>query len=140
MVPLQASQKEPLVLVLLGDPRTKKNSQRPVPVKNKRTGKSYTKLLPSAAYEQYEEDCIIQITGDKKLDIDWPVNVKCVYYMRTHRACDLVNLQEGTLDLLVHAGVLQDDNYKIVASMDGSRVLYDKKNPRVEITITAIEQ
>ena len=127
-------------ITLYGDPRSKKNSQRPVPITDKRTGKTYTKLLPSAAFEKYEKDCIRQITGDKKRDISQPVNVCCTYYMQTVRAVDLVNLQEGTLDLLVHAGVLHDDNRNIVASMDGSRVLYDKRNPRVEITITDAEE
>ena len=127
----------PLMLTLYGQPRTKKNSGRIIDVHGK-DGKNFRKLLPSEAYAQYEKDCAWQITGDKKQDIDWPVNVKCVYYMKTRGICDLVNLQEGTLDLLVHAGVLHDDNHKIVVSMDGSRVLYDKKNPRVEITITDI--
>lgn len=129
-----------MLITLYGDPRSKKNSQRPVPITDKRTGKTYTKLLPSAAFEKYEKDCIRQITGDKKRDISQPVNVCCTYYMQTVRAVDLVNLQEGTLDLLVHAGVLHDDNRNIVASMDGSRVLYDKRNPRVEITITDAEE
>ena len=127
-------------ITLYGDPRSKKNSQRPVPIKNKKTGKTYTKLLPSEAYEKYEKDCHKQITGDKKCGITQPVNVRCIYYMQTLRSVDLVNLQEGTLDLLVHAGVLNDDNRNIVASMDGSRVLYDKNNPRVEITITDAEE
>ena len=51
---------------------------------------------------------------------------------------DLVNLQEATLDVLVKYGVILDDNSNIVASMDGSRVLYDKNNPRTEIDIEPI--
>jgi Holliday junction resolvase RusA-like endonuclease len=46
-----------------------------------------------------------------------------------------VNLQESTLDVLVKYGILADDNSNIVASMDGSRVLYSKENPRTEIEI-----
>jgi hypothetical protein len=38
---------------------------------------------------------------------------------------------------LVDAQVIKDDNSSIVASHDGSRVEYDRDNPRVEITITA---
>jgi Holliday junction resolvase RusA-like endonuclease len=55
--------------------------------------------------------------------------------MPTHRRCDLVNLQESTLDVLVKYGILADDNSNIVVSMDGSRVLYSKENPRTEIEI-----
>ena len=37
------------------------------------------------------------------------------------------------------ARVLEDDNSKIVAAHDGSRVDYDKQNPRVEIWIEEME-
>lgn len=119
-----------MTLVILGDPRTKKNSQRMI-----RAG---LRVIPiySEAYKQYRADFIRQMTGDKKRLIDYPVNVCCRYYMRTHRRVDLVNLIEATNDLLVDAQVLLDDNSQIIASHDGSRVFYDKLNPRVEIEIT----
>ena len=60
--------------------------------------------------------------------------------MATRRRVDGLNLEEAVDDLLVEAGILADDNSRIVISHDGSRVLYDKDNPRTEITIsTAIE-
>lgn len=37
--------------------------------------------------------------------------------------------------LAVAAKILADDNNTIIASVDGSRVLYDKANPRTEIFI-----
>lgn len=77
-----------------------------------------------------------QIPGLARKSINQPVNLKCVYYMQTRRRVDLLNLLEATCDILVDAGVLEDDNCKIVVSHDGSRVLYDKSNPRVEIEIT----
>jgi Holliday junction resolvase RusA-like endonuclease len=58
--------------------------------------------------------------------------------MPTHRRVDLVNLQEATLDVLVKYGAIIDDNSLIVASMDGSRVYYDKENPRTEIYIERV--
>lgn len=129
---------KPLSFTLYGQPVTKKNSQRIIDVKG-RGGKKFKKLLPSAAFESYEADCLRQITGDKKLDIDYPVNVKCLYFMGTRRAVDLSNLIEATHDILVKAGVLHDDNRNVIASTDGSRVYWDKKNPRVEITISDAE-
>ena len=47
----------------------------------------------------------------------------------------LVNLLQAVDDILVDAGILADDNYCIVAGHDGSRVYYDKQNPRTEIGI-----
>jgi hypothetical protein len=58
--------------------------------------------------------------------------------MPTKHRVDLVNLLEATCDILVKANVLEDDNSNIIISHDGSRVLYDKDNPRVEIEIQAI--
>lgn len=56
--------------------------------------------------------------------------------MPTKRRVDLCNLEEAISDVLVKYGILADDNRNIVASYDGSMVLYDKENPRTEIEIT----
>ena len=128
-----------LRMTLAGQPATKKNSQRVIKIKRK-GGKGFIKLLPSEAYEKYEADCLKQIDGRLKLEIGYPVNVQCVYYMKTRRAVDLSNLIEASHDILVKAGVLSDDNRNIIASVDGSRVFYDRRNPRVEITITDAEE
>lgn len=119
--------------VISGDPRTKKNSQRIVVYGKKRC------ILPSAAYVKYEQSAIKQI-GRRNDKIDYPVNVQCVYYMRTRRKVDLVNLIEATCDIFVRCGVLADDNSNIVAAHDGSAVLYDKDKPRAEIIITPIRE
>lgn len=123
-----------------GDPRTKKNSSRILykgarcPVCKK--GTPFVK--PSESYETYEAASLWQLRCRREKPIDQAVNVKCLYYMETQRAVDLNNLLEATCDILVKAHVLADDNSRIVAGHDGSRVLYDKGNPRVEITITAM--
>ena len=120
-------------IIIYGRPITKKNSQRIVT--NKVTGRPF--LMPSRQYKQYELDAGWQIKC-KGLNIDYHVNVKCLYYMPTRHRVDLCNLLEATCDILVHYGVIADDNSQIVAGHDGSRVLYDKDNPRCEIEITAL--
>ena len=72
--------------------------------------------------------------------IDYPVNVKALYYRGDRRMCDLANLHEALHDLLVHWEILKDDNFKIIAATDGSRWMYDKERPRTEITITRMEE
>ena len=67
------------------------------------------------------------------------VNVKSVYYMPNNRRVDLTNLHEALHDILVHYGVLVDDNSKIIVSTDGGYVDVDKWNPRTEVTITDLE-
>lgn len=120
----------PLRIWIPGDPRTKKNSQQ-----IRRRGDRHW-IAPSDAYRQYAADCVLQIPSIARLHIDKPVNVQCVYHIATRRKVDLVNLLEATLDILVEAGVLADDNSRIAASHDGSRVLYDRERPGVEIIIT----
>ena len=121
----------PLCINIPIPPRTKKNSQRIVLVKGRPI------IMPSALYKQYEKDCKPFLP---KLDtpIDYPVNIKCLYYMPTRRKCDLTNCLEATDDMLTHYGIILDDNYSIVFSHDGSRVSYDKDNPRTEIYISKI--
>lgn len=124
----------PLRIWIPGDPRTKKNSQQ-----IRRRG-SQRWIAPSAAYRRYAAESVLRIPSAVRLHIDHPVNVQCVYYMATQRKVDLVNLLEATLDILIAAGVLADDNSRIAASHDGSCVLYDRYNPGVEITITDKEE
>ena len=124
---------EEIKLILQTAPRTKKNSQQIF--FNKATGKRM--IVPSKQYKEYEQACLWQIRRPKE-PISRAVNVKCVYYMPTRRKVDLSNLIEASLDILVRAGVRDDDNRDVAAAHDGSRVYYDKENPRAEITITEL--
>lgn len=94
---------------------------------------AFPKLLPSKQYREYEKTCKKYMPKIKP--ISEPVNVKATYYMRTRHKVDLVNLHEALHDILVKYGVLEDDNSKIIVSTDGSRVEYDKENPRTEVEI-----
>lgn len=114
-----------------GRPVTKKNSLQII----SRGGKPIP--LPSKAFLQYQKDAGIFIPYKWYL-IDNPVNLRVVYWMPTRAKVDLLNLLGATCDILVYYGVLKDDNSSIVQSHDGSRVCYDKQNPRAEIVITEV--
>ena len=124
---------EEIKIILQTAPRTKKNSQQIF--FNKATGKRM--IVPSKQYKEYEQACLWQIRRPKE-PISRAVNVKCVYYMPTRRKVDLSNLIEASLDILVRAGVLEDDNCDVAAAQASRRVYYDKENPRAEITITEL--
>ena len=119
-------------------PATKKNSQqiRYRNVKDKKTGrpKRTPYIAPSEAYKNYEAAALWFVPKGKT--INTPVNVKCLFYMPDRRKCDLTNLLEAIDDIMVTAGLLADDNYTVVESHDGSRVFYDKANPRTVVEIT----
>lgn len=115
-------------------PISKKNSQQIL--LNRKTGKPF--IMPSKKYREYEEAAGWFLP--KIPTITTAVNVKCLFYMPTHRKCDLTNMLEAVDDILVGASVLQDDNFTIVQSHDGSRVLYDKEHPRTEVYITPSDE
>ena len=125
-------------LTLYGNPVTKKNSQR-ILYKFTKLGRKTPFIAPSKAYVDYETDCLRQIKRPRS-PVSARVNVRCVYYMKTARRVDLANLIEATTDILVKARVLEDDNSKIVAAHDGSRVELDREKPRVEIEIEGMEE
>ena len=110
-------------------PTSKKNHQQIL--FNNKTRKPY--VAPSKQYMEYENNALWFIPKDR--NIDFPVNVKCLFYMPTKRPCDLTNMLESIDDVMVKARLLKDDNFNIIKGHDGSRVLYDKENPRTEVTI-----
>lgn len=118
--------------VIPGEPRTKKNSQRII-----RAGQRNI-VIPSKAFEEYQQRAGWFLP--KGQNIDKPCEISAVFYMGTRRRVDLVNLLEALDDILTHYAVITDDNAQIITSHDGSRVRYDKKNPRTEVTIRILEE
>lgn len=93
-------------------------------------------LIQSKLYREYEAQSKLFI---KKLDkpIDYPVNLKCTFIVPDRRRRDLANFIEAIQDILVKYKVLLDDNSNIVASLDGSRIIYQKGEGK---TIVEIEE
>ena len=125
---------------IYGNPITKKNSSQIV--QNRTTGRWF--IAPSAQYKKYCKECVKQIrngwTDRPKEPIDYPVRVTYLFYKESRRLCDDLNHSAALDDILVQAGVLADDNRDIIESHDGTRVFWDKQNPRVEITITEMPE
>ena len=121
-----------LSFIIKVPPRTKKNHQQIIMVKGKRI------VIPSKQYAEYEKKCKDYMP---KLDkpINTKVNVKGLFYMETRRKVDLNNLLEALTDVLVKYNILEDDNSSIIVSHDGSRVFFDKNNPRTEVVIEKVE-
>lgn len=115
-------------------PITKKNHQR-IAV-NKQTGKPF--IIQAEKYKEYENNCGWFLRGSP--NISEPVNIQMIFYKPTKRSCDLSNHQSACLDILVKYQIIADDNDSIVKGHDGSRVLYDKDNPRTEILITKFRE
>lgn len=113
-------------------PVTKKNSQNIFV--QKETGRRF--VYPSKAYVAYKKECAVFL---RPLGIDVPVNTKILFYLPTKQTADLSNLVEAIHDILQEYGTIIDDDCRHIVSTDGSRVYYDKDNPRTEIYITAVD-
>lgn len=113
--------------------RSKKNSQRIIV--NPRTRKPM--IIQSDLYKQFERDCGYYLNKYRGLNIDYPINLKCTFIVSDKRKRDIVNLLNAIQDILVKYNVIADDNYNVVASLDGTRIVYEKG---VEKTIIEIER
>ena len=130
------------------NPITKKNSKiiksvgKPLIFKNKQYWLfKQLRLINGKKYTNYEKVALQLIKFlYKGGPISEKVNVKAMYYRKTKHTVDLNNLHSALHDTLVKGGVLKDDDYKIIESTDGSRVRFDKENPRTEVTITRVEE
>lgn len=127
-------------LVIPGPPRTKKNSQRIFV--NKRTGTRF--VVPSKAAKDWNtratdrlaarlDDVLLASNG--RLASGAAVNCNAQIY-RDRNSGDAVNYYQAIADALEDAGMVAND--KQIVSWDGSRMHVDRKNPRVEITLTLV--
>ena len=73
-------------------------------------------------------------------NIDYPINLKCIFYVPDKRKRDIVNLLNAIQDILVKYKVIADDNYNIVKSIDGSRIIYEKGREETIIEISKMEE
>jgi Holliday junction resolvase RusA-like endonuclease len=115
-------------LIIYGNPVTKKNSQQII-----MAGKRPC-IIQSKAYRQYEKAAKEQFALlPPYKPIEWPIQVKCLYYLATARTPDLCNLMAATHDILEHCGIILNDEQ--IKSVDGSRIMGKDPDPRVEIEI-----
>ena len=113
-----------------GRPATKKTGQRIV-----KCGK-FSRILPSKAYCEYEEYCLIWLKRIKTHFLG-RVAIKAIWKMPNKQSWpDWTGLAQATGDILEKAGIIEND--RLIDHWDGSRVIIDKDNPGVEITITEI--
>lgn len=112
----------------------------PVPKKNgnqiykrRDTGKPF--VSTSDRYKQYAAAAPWFLRPVPAKPIDYPINIKYLFYVPDMRRRDASNLIEAIDDILQDVGIIKDDCWQIVAGHDGTRVYLDRENPRTEIYI-----
>lgn len=119
-----------LELRLVLPPRTKKNG-------------TMLGIRQTPAYRRYR-DAIIAAIAPLKATIGLPLpdreyNIAATYYVdRRGEPADKCGLDQGLYDALENAGVVSNDWF--FRRADGTRIVLGDSRPRVELTITPIEE
>ena len=120
------------------DPRTKKNHMTIAGTGPKcpKCGKRRKQFVrQGAAHSKYAFESAQYLNPRPREPIEGEIHIVYILYMQTKRRVDDLNLYASLDDILVHEKILKDDCIKYIRCRDGSRVLYDKENPRAEIYI-----
>lgn len=116
-----------LSLTILGAPRTKKNHGSVI----QRGKRRYH--IPSAAWTKWVHAAGVVPVGLGCIKRD--VNCRALFYRDALRG-DAVGYYQGLADFLENRGLVLND--KLIVSWDGSRLLLDRENPRVEVTLEVV--
>jgi Holliday junction resolvase RusA-like endonuclease len=116
-------------MVIVGPPRTKKNSGEMW-----RPKQGGTRYMPSPAYRRWEAAALpqLRIQWAGRAAITGPVNVRATFY-REANVGDAVGYYQALADALEKAGVVEND--KLIVSWDGTRMRKDAERPRIEFEI-----
>lgn len=126
---------------IAGQVPSKKNNKRIL--KNSRTGNRF--IANSEKFNDWHEKALREVCLSKAAKYrnkprKNPLSIRMSFYNKDNRRHDLDNMVSSVLDLLVDAGYLEDDHCKIVSSMLVVFRGVDRKNPRVEVTITELAE
>ncbi len=114
--------------------RSKKNSQQIF--YNQYTRKPF--ISQSNLYKEFEAECGYYLRN-YRFNIEKPINLKCTFYVKDKRKRDIVNLLNAIQDILVKYNVIADDNYNIINSVDGSRIVYEKGREETIVEIKEVK-
>ena len=104
------------MITLTGQVPSKKNSRI-----NTRSGRSF----PSKRYSEWHKLALKQLEGEEKFPER--VGIEYSFYQQDNRRRDISNQLESINDLLVDAGLLEDDDWKHLFIYGGKAELAKKK-------------
>jgi len=119
-----------LKITIFGEVISKKNSRIPV-----KRGKRIF-IIPSKVYSAYEKQAVKQLVKKQQWVGSYPVYVEIFIYRKTLRLFDFDNMQASINDVLVKAGILEDDSMRhILPKIKDHGWEKDATKPRVELDI-----
>lgn len=121
-------------LTILGQTPSKKNAKQIVRVRGRLA------LISSKRHAEWHKDATKQLEAFILKEHTKLLTQKCeinyMFYCKDLRRRDVSNMLESINDLLVDAGIIEDDDWKHVR-IGGADADLDRENPRAEITINA---
>jgi Holliday junction resolvase RusA-like endonuclease len=118
-----------LSFTIPGAPRTKKNHGRLV-----RAGGRH-RLIPSAAFGAWNAVAQVHLLKIDTMPLLVPVNCRALFYRDALRG-DAVGYYQALADALEEARIVEND--ALIVQWDGSRLLKDAANPRIEVTLETL--
>ena len=121
------------IIELPGQAMSLKNSKQII-----KAGQSW-RIIPSKPYERWAEAVLWQLKVNENIGREWryPLRASFHFYRKTRHRFDYINLAQGPLDLLVEAGIINEDDMHHIIPGDFSWSV-DKNNPRTIIKLEEI--
>lgn len=125
-------------VVIPGPPITKKNSGRLIKVRGR------VIPIPSKAVEKWTKEAVREIRAAAMRvglsPMAWPVNLRALFFRKisVDGPGDLQNYINAACDALERGGAVTNDQF--IRAHDGSRLRHDKGRPRVEITLSVMDE
>jgi Holliday junction resolvase RusA-like endonuclease len=118
-------------LVIKGNVPSKKNSKRIVT--NRGTGKPM--LISSQRQMDWHKEAIPEMKKQFQgfQVTEYPIGVTMIFFWGDLRRHDLDNGMATILDALKDAGIIEDDNFNFIDTVQAQYGGLDRENPRVEI-------
>lgn len=93
------------------------------------------KAIASKAFLKYEKEMLQEIKYRRHKWLgQYPVELRCFFYRKTKQKFDYSNMIESVQDILVKAGVIEDDSYRhVIPVVDGMAI--DRDHPRVVVNL-----
>ena len=121
-----------MIITIPGQTTSQKNSKQIIPSRPPR-------LVDNPIVKKWRVDTAKYLAGTYKEDLkDKQVIAIYTFYLKDRVRRDIDNMISSCNDALVQAGILSDDNWKVLR-IGGAEALLDKDNPRAEITLVEDE-
>jgi Holliday junction resolvase RusA-like endonuclease len=119
-------------IALSGRIPSKKNSKQII----RRGGRSF--LVSSQKHNAWHTDALWQLKEQNIKPMTGPLSIEMKFWFPDKRKTDLTNKAESVMDLLVDAGIIEDDNVGVCPKVWLEFCGVDREKPRVEIIIIMI--